>query len=337
MKCVIHQGKGFDGLKVSELETPAPGPGEVLVKLKAAALNHRDIWVAQGRKPEQTAVILGSDGAGVVERLGDGVAGVEAGQEVVINPSLGWPCNTAAPPGPGYEGLILGYPTHGTFAEYVVVPDANVEPRPPHLSWEDAAALPLVGLTTYRALFTKGGLKAGETVVVPGIGAGTAIQALLFAKKAGARVVVTSRSEEKLNKAKALGADLALPSDRAWAAEVRALTGGAGADLVIESVGQATWGESVACLRLGGRLVVFGSTSGGDVPVNLPTIFLKWISIIGTTMGSREEFKEMLRYTNAHEVVPVVDRVFPLDEALEAFKYLDEAKQFGKVVLSIAD
>lgn len=335
MKCIIHKGAGLEGIRVAEFDKPAPGPGEILVKLKAAALNHRDIWVTLGRKPEAPPVILGSDGAGVIEQVGEGVSATP-GQEVVINPSLGWLRNGAAPPEPGYTTLVLGVPRHGTFAEYVVVPQENVEPRPAHLSWAQAAALPLAGLTTYRALFTKGKLKAGETVVIPGIGGGTSIQALLFAKAAGARVVATSRAPEKLEKAKELGADAVFATDRPWAAEVKKLTGD-GADLVIESVGKATWDQSLACLRRGGRLVVFGSTSGDVVELNLVPLFLNWISVMGTTMGSAEEFRDMMAYTSAHKVVPVVDRVFPLGEGAEAMAYLNEAKQFGKVVLSVAD
>lgn len=334
MQCVIHERvPGLDGLTLADRPVPVPGPGEVLIKIRAAALNHRDIWTCLGRDLEKPAAILGSDGAGVITARGPGVEDMAEGAEVVVNPTLDWPNERDSPPRGGYDGLLIGYPTDGTLAEYVVVPRANVEPKPGHLNWEQAAAVPLVGITTYRALFTEGELRSGQTVVIPGIGAGTSIMALQLAKAAGARVVVTSRSPEKGERAQALGADLALASDAGWAPAVRDFTDGEGADLVIESVGAPTWNQSVACLRQGGRVVVFGATAGDIVEIDLAYLFLNWISIRGTTMGNTAECRAMIAMVNRHKIEPVIDRVFPLSEGIEAIRYLDAGTHFGKVVI----
>ena len=334
MRCVIHEKvPGLDGLTLADRPIPVPGPGEVLLEIRAAALNHRDIWTCLGRDLDKPAAILGSDGAGVIAGRGPGVEDIDEGAEVVVNPTLDWPDERSGPPRGGYRGLLIGYPTDGTLAEYAVVPRANVEPKPAHLSWEQAAAVPLVGITTYRALFTEGELQSGQMVVIPGIGAGTSIMALQLAKAAGARVVVTSRSPEKGERARALGADLALASDAEWAPAVRKLTGGAGADLVIESVGAPTWNQSVACLRQGGRLVVFGATAGDIVEIDLAYVFLHWISIRGTTMGNTAECRAMLEMVNQHQIEPVIDRVFPLSEGVDAIRHLDAGTHFGKVVV----
>lgn len=334
VRCVIHEKvPGLDGLTLADRPVPVPGPGEVLLEIHAAALNHRDIWTCLGRDLDKPAAILGSDGAGVIIGRGPGVEDIEEGAEVVVNPTLDWPDQRNGPPRDGYDGLIIGYPTDGTLAEYVVVPRANVEPKPAHLSWEQAAALPLVGITTYRALYTEGELQSGQTVVIPGIGAGTSIMALQLAKAAGARVVVTSRSPQKCQRAQTLGADLALASDTDWAPAVHEFTGGTGADLVIESVGVPTWKQSVSCLRQGGRLVVFGATAGDIVEIDLAYVFLHWISIRGTTMGNTAECRAMLAMVEQYGIEPVIDRVFALSEGVEAIRYLDAGTHFGKVMV----
>ncbi len=333
MKVVAHHGSGLAGVRLDELVPPALGPRDVRVRIRAAALNHRDLWTCKGRAADEPPVVLGSDGAGIVDAVGSAIRDVDLGAEVVVNPSLGCQRQSAAPP-EGFE--ILGYPSHGTLAESVVVPRANVEPKPAHLGWE-AAALPLSGLTAYRALFTRARVKAGDTVVVRGVGGGTALQAALFAKAAGARVVVTSSGGDKRDKARALGFDLALDSAGAWAVDVREFTAGAGADAVIESVGAATWAHSLACLARGGRLVVYGSTSGDVVETDLVPLFLNWRSILGTTMGNRAEFRAMLSFARSHGVRPVVDRVFALDDGVAALEYLASGRQFGKVVLRVSE
>lgn len=337
MKAIAHQGEDLHGARYCEMDLADVGAGQVCIAIKAAALNHRDIWTCMRAEPEGPLVILGSDGAGIVERVGEGVTDLSPGDEVVINSSQDWAGRAEVPLGEygvGYK--ILGFPDHGTFAEQIVIGHHQVEPKPGHLDWREAAALCLVGITTFRALFTEGRLEAGQTVAIPGIGGGAATQALLFAKAAGAKTVVTSRSEDKLEQARQIGADLAVPSDGNWGQAVRDFTDGRGADIVIETIGEATWDQSMAALANGGRVVVFGATSGTEVKIDLASLFLHWQSIIGTTMGSREEFQDMLAFTEKHQIHPVVDRAFPLAEGVEAMRYLDGASQMGNVVLDIA-
>jgi zinc-binding alcohol dehydrogenase/oxidoreductase len=336
MKAIIHQGKGLDGARLTDMPVLPVRANQVRVRLKAAALNHRDLWTCLYRAPEQPPVILGADGAGVVEEVGAGIADLAAGTPVIINASQDWLSGLDVPRGEYNAGYkILGYPDHGTFAEQIVIARHQLEPKPAFLSYEEAAALSLVGLTTYRALFTEGALLAGQTVVIPGIGGGAATQALLFAKCAGARVVVTSRVAAKLERARALGADLALPTQSDWAKAVRDFTDGRGAELVIETVGDATWSNSIKCLANGGKIVVFGATSPGPISIDPRSLFLHWQSIRGTTMGSRDEFCAMLRYAEAFKVKPVIDCSFALEDGVAALRYLDSAAQMGKVTLTM--
>ncbi|HVB62617.1 MAG TPA: zinc-binding dehydrogenase [Ktedonobacteraceae bacterium] len=334
MRAIIHQGQGIAGIQVAEISTREPGPDEVAIKLKAAALNHRDLWTCLGRHPDQPPLVLGADGAGIVAAVGAQVSDLALSSEVVINPSLYWNARSDIPPAT-FE--ILGSPTHGTLAEQVIVPRANIERKPTYLSWEEAAALPLSGLTSYRALFTLGQVQAGMTVVIPGIGGGTALQAFQFAQAAGARVIVTSSNAQKRERALVLGADLALESQSSWSAAVREATGGKGAHLVIESVGRATWSESLRCLARGGKLVVYGSTSGNIVDIDLPPFFLNWQSVLGTTMGSREEFREMLAFAERFQVRPIIAQSFSLDDGVAAFHFLEQQRQFGKVIVRLPD
>ena len=336
MKAIAHQGEGLNGARYCDMELSGVGPSQVCINLKAAALNHRDIWTCMRAEPQGPLVILGSDGAGIIEHVGTSVTDLSPGDEVVVNSSQDWASRDEVPLGEygvGYK--ILGYPDHGTFAEQIVINRHQVELKPTFLDWREAAALCLVGITTYRALFTEGRLEAGQTVAIPGIGGGAATQALLYAKAAGARTVVTSRSTDKLELARKLGANLAVPSDGNWGQAVRDFTEGRGADIVIETVGEATWKDSMAALANGGRLVVFGATSGTEVTIDLASLFLHWQSVIGTTMGSREEFQDMLALTEKHQIHPVIDRAFPLAEGVEAMRYLDDASQMGNVVLDI--
>ncbi|WP_100489022.1 zinc-binding dehydrogenase [Sporolactobacillus pectinivorans] len=332
MKAIVHEGHpGFEGLDFrADFSAPEPGPGEVKVALKAAGLNHRDLFIIQKRhKPDDAPLIIGSDGAGIVTETGAGVTGVHRGDEVLIIPSLRWEKESAAPPD---DFDILGYPDNGTLAEYIVVAEKQIAPKPSYLSWAEAGVLPLAALTGFRALFTRGGLKKGDTVFIPGIGSGVATYMVQMAKAVGARVVVSSRSAEKLEKAKELGADAALNNDQNW---TEALEGGA-VDLVIESVGVATFNRSLALLKPGGTIVAFGASSGDKISLDLRQFFYKQWNLCGTTMGSIEEFHKMLVFFNKYKIHPVVDQTFELKNAAEALQRLEQGSQFGKIALVIS-
>ena len=318
-----------DVLKLSTIPDPVAGPGEVIVELRAAALNRRDVFLRKGIAPSPLPVIPGSDGAGVVRSLGAGVGGVAEGDEVVIFPSLGWGGGEAAPQ-PGFR--ILGGPDDGTYAELIRIPAENVMPKPKRLSWEEAAALPLAGLTAWRALISRAVLRPGETVLVLGIGGGVATFALHIARAAGARVVVTSSSDDKLARAADLGANAGINyTNDDWVDQVKAETGG-GVDVVIDSVG-STWAESVNCLRPGGRLVVFGGTGGGKVEMMVRPVTMGQVSLLGTTMGSARDFAGLLRAVDTQSWSPVIDSVRPLAEAAAAHAREEAGEHFGKLVL----
>lgn len=323
---VLEYGKLF----LKEMEEPECGKNDVVVKLKAAGLNRRDLMIPKRHGDDKEALILGSDGAGIVEAVGEMVTRFQPGDEVIINPSLGWFENTPAPPA-NYE--ILGMPDHGTFAEKIVIQEGQLEKKPSYLSWQEAGVLALSALTGYRALFTKGQLQSGQTVFIPGAGSGVATFLIQFAKHIGAKVIVTSRSEEKRKKAKELGADLVLETNSDWKKELANET----VDLVIESVGRATFNRSLEVVKRGGKIVTFGATTEDNVDFNLRNFFYGQYQLFGSTMGSREELREMLKFMKEKEMRPVVDQVFSLENTQDALDYLKEGKQFGKVALNIGD
>jgi zinc-binding alcohol dehydrogenase/oxidoreductase len=327
---VLEETGGPEVLRIKSVPDPVPGPGEAVVELRAAALNRRDIFVRKGIARSPLPVIPGSDGAGVVRALGPGATGLEVGDEVVILPSLAWGGGEAAP-GPNFR--ILGAPDDGTYAELIRIPAENCYPKPARLSWHEAAALPLAGLTAYRALVSRAGLRSGETVLILGIGGGVATIATMMARAAGARVIVTSSSDEKLARGRELGADAGVnyaTSD--WVAGVKDLTGGRGADVVVDSVG-ATWGDSINCLRPGGRLVVFGGTGGAKVELGVRPVTMGQVSMLGTTMGSPRDFAGMLAAVSSQDWAPVIDSVRPLADAAGAHTREEAGEQFGKLVL----
>lgn len=319
---VIESGE----LKVKEMEEPQAKPGEVIVSLRAAGINRRDLGLIKryGDKPE--ALIIGSDGAGIVESVGDDVIDFAYGDEVIINPALRWYTNSDAPPA---EFDILGMPDHGTFAEKIAISAEQLEKKPRYMSWEEAGSLALPALTGYRSLFTKGQLKKGDTLFIPGAGSGVATFLIQFAKNAGARVIVTSRSEDKRQQAEKIGADLAIPTDSDWPTELADET----IDLVIDSVGAATFNRSLDVLKKGGRIVIFGATTEDAVDFNLRKFFYGQYQLFGSTMGSREELRSMLAHMESYTTRPVIDKIFSLDQAQEAFDHLASGSQFGKVVL----
>ncbi|WP_163970838.1 zinc-binding dehydrogenase [Oceanobacillus halotolerans] len=325
MKAFVHE---YEEITIKEMESPLPAKGEVVISLRAAGLNRRDLNIPNRRGNEAEALVLGSDGAGVVEVVGQGVSNVKEGDEVIINPALRWEKNSDAPP-KGFD--ILGMPDHGTFAEKIVIAAEQVEPKPTYLTWEEAGVLTLPALTAYRALFTKGNVKENDTVFIPGAGSGVATYLIQFAKNVGAKVIVTSRSEEKRVKAKELGADVVLDTNSDW---VKALTDET-VDLVIESVGRATFNRSLEVLKKGGRIVTFGATTEDTIDFNLRSFFYGQYQLFGSTMGSREELRNMLDYLEQFKTKPVVDEVFPLEKAQDAFDYLAQGKQFGNVGLRI--
>lgn len=329
MKAVVHaKAAGLEGLTYQEIEEKQPQAGEVRIHLKTAGLNHRDLFVLNRHQPTDPPLIVGSDGAGIVEAVGEGVEGIKVGDEVMINPGLGWQKNSEAPPA-GFE--IVGLPDHGTFAEKIVVPAENAVLKPAYLTWEEAGVLSLAALTAYRALFTRGKIEPGMKVLVPGIGSGVATFLLQFAKAAGAVVYVTSRSKKKAGKALELGADKAIDSNEDWE---KALSGEK-MDLVIECVGAATFNKSLEQLRPGGTIVTFGASAGDTVEINLRTFFYGQFNLLGSTMGSAEEYAEMLKFIDKHKLKPVIDTVYPLSDFKQAFTRLEEAEQLGKICFAI--
>lgn len=325
MKAIVHEGKtGFDGLSYRDMAEVQPKAGEVRVKLKTAGLNHRDLFVLNRHKPTDPPIIIGSDGAGVIDTVGEGVLNVQVGDEVIINPGLGWKEKSDAPP-QGFE--ILGHPFHGTFAEYVVVPADNVVQKPGYLTWEEAGVLSLAALTAYRALFTRGCVQPQMKILIPGIGSGVATFLLQFAKAVGATVYVTSRSQDKCNKALELGADQAIDSHEDWTEAL----GEEKMDLIIESVGAATFNKSLDQLRPGGTLVTFGASAGDEVKINLRKFFYGQFNLLGSTMGSVEEYNEMLDFIHMHKIKPVLDHMYPLHQFAQAFNRMESATQLGKI------
>ncbi|SFM21767.1 zinc-binding dehydrogenase [Salibacterium qingdaonense] len=329
MKALIHEKKiGMEGLTYRETDTPEPGPGEVRVRLKTAGMNHRDLSILNRHQPDDPACIIGSDGAGVIEAAGTEVTAVSTGDEVIINPGLGWEKNSDAPP-EGFE--ILGVPNDGTFAEQIVIPAANVEPKPKHLSWQEAGVLALPALTAYRVLFTRARVKPGDNVFIPGIGGGVATFLLQFARAAGADVYVTSRSELKRKQALELGAMQAIDSHEDWSEAL----GGKKMDVVVESIGGATFNKSLSQLRRGGTMVTFGSSTDDNVELNIRPFFYGQYNLLGSTMGSTEELQEMLAFIKKYDIKPVMDQTYPLASYEQAFNRLHQAAQIGNIGFSM--
>jgi NADPH:quinone reductase-like Zn-dependent oxidoreductase len=336
---VVKEPGGPEKVGCVEREAPVAGVHDVLVRVRYAALNHLDLWVSRGLRGGQPW-ILGADGAGLVEEVGQRVSGIEPGQAVCLDPSLG--CGRCEFCLRGEESLcvefrLLGEGADGTFAELVKVPWKNVHPVPPGMSLEEAAAFPLTFVTAWRMLVPRARAVPGETVLIHGIGGGVSTAALLFCRAMGLRVIVTSGSPQKLERAAALGALAGIDyTAQDVAREARRLTGGRGVDLVVDSVGKATWPAGLAALRKGGRLVTCGATTGIDPAIDVRRVFWNQLSVIGSTMGSRGDFRDMLNFVRAAGLRPVIDRVFPLEEGPAALRYLEERRQFGKVLLRVA-
>jgi zinc-binding alcohol dehydrogenase/oxidoreductase len=330
---VLRELGGPENLRYEDAPDPQAGAGEVVVKLKTAALNHRDVWIRKGLYAGiKLPIILGSDGAGLVAAVGAGVDASLVGQEVIINCGINWGGDERVQ---SSDFKILGLPDDGTYAEYVKVPAEYVHAKPANLSFEEAAAIPLAGLTAFRAVVTRAQVRPGETVLVTGIGGGVATFALQIARHFGARVFVTSGSDAKLERAKELGAEGGVNyKSPDWANELVALNDGQGPDVVIDSAGGESLEKSVEIARPAGRIVFFGATTGLAKKLDLRRIFWKQLNVLGTTMGSPAEFAAMVKIYGEGGVKPAVDQVFPLAEAAASHQRMEEAEQFGKIVLA---
>jgi zinc-binding alcohol dehydrogenase/oxidoreductase len=331
MKAVLFKGKD-QPLVVEEVKKPKPIKDQVLIKLKYAALNHRDIWIVK----EQTenfpnGIILGSDGCGVVEDVGEDADPLLVGAEVVINPSLEWGNNPVVQ---GDSFKILGFPDNGTFAQYIVISKKYIFEKPEHLTAEESAAVPLSALTAYRALFTKARLRAKEKVLITGVGGGAALWVLQFAVAYQARVYVTSGSPEKLEQAKKLGAIGGFNYKEAeWVNNAKKEA--VGFDIIIDSAGGDQFNKLIELALPGGRIVNFGRTAGNITDISTKLLYWKQLSIHGTTMGTRDEFLSMLDFLESRNIKPVIDRSFPLTQIQQAFEHMEGGNQFGKIVLDV--
>jgi NADPH:quinone reductase-like Zn-dependent oxidoreductase len=340
---VINRHGDIDCLEVvDDLPQPKCAAGEVIVQIRSAALNHLDIWVRKGRPGHELSAphVLGSDAAGIVIEKGVDTRGVNVGDEVIINPGLS--CGYCEQCRAGQQSQcasfgLVGMSRPGTFAQKIAVPFANVWPKPQHLDFSEAATLALAHQTAWRMLMTRGRLKPGETLLIHGIGGGVARACLQLAKLAGATVIVTSGSDEKIEKAKLLGADCGInyKSTPDVAATVKDLTDGRGVDIIADTVGAATWPLDFEAVKRAGRIVICGVTGGPAAETNLQALYWNQLTILGSTMGSDEDFRQMFKAVTAARVKPVVDSVYPLEQAAAAMTRMERGKQFGKIVLDI--
>ena len=317
MKAIrIHEDGGPEVLRYEDAPDPEPGPGEVLIQLRAASLNRLDLWVRAGLPSVPKPRILGADGAGLDPE----------GRRVVINPGIEH----------GDRISVVGEHMDGTHAELVAVPESNVYPIPDELSFEEAAAFPLVFETAYRMLVTRAGLREGEWVLVWGAGSGIGTASIVLARALGARIVATSSSDAKVELARGLGAEAVVNHKTGDVLEaVREATGGAGADVVVEHVGEATWQTSLQAVRAHGRIAVCGATSGPNPKAALHRVWWKQLTILGSTMGTKEDFEGAFELVKSGKAKPVVDSVHPLAEARAAHERMESGEHFGKIVLSI--
>ncbi|CAN5730784.1 zinc-binding dehydrogenase [soil metagenome] len=329
MKAVLFQSKD-EALQVTEVTTPVPRHGEVLIRMHYSALNHLDIWIWNEQSLEDP-VISGSDGSGIVQAVGTGVPANLVGKEVVINPSLFWGADEKMF---GKEFQILGNPTNGTFAEFIVIRQEYVHEKPSQLTLKEAAALPLAALTAYRALFTKAKLTSSDKVLITGIGGGAALYLLQMAAAAGASVYVTSSSGEKIKKAVALGAKGGFNyKEEGWVEKARKQPGGF--DVIIDSAGGNGFAALTEIANPAARIVIFGRTAGNINNLRPGIIYNKQLQISGTVMGTSKEFTQMIAFYQQHLLHPTIDKTFSLNEIAEASNYMQKGNHFGKVVIEI--
>lgn len=331
MKALVLTEESFD---IQEVATPSCGPGSALVRIKFAALNHRDHWIRIGQYAKiQYPVILGSDGMGVVEAVGSADDSAWVGKPVLLNPNINWGDDPAIQDMERYE--ILGMPSQGCLAEYIVVDTSRLHEIPDHLSHEEAASLPLAGLTAYNALFNKGKCSKGQRVLISGVGGGVAQFAFQFAMAAGARVWVTSSKEEVLDTCMEMGAAGRINYHRPDFHKTLAAESG-GFDVIIDSACGEGMNDLLSTLKPGGKFVFYGATRGLAPNLNLRMIFWKHLSILGSTMGSDADFERMLKFVTQHEIHPLVDKTFDFTDAVDAFDRMKDGFQFGKIVVQVA-
>ena len=344
---VVKFGKTYGSISMKaavleELHSPvnihrrddlSASPGHAVIALKTAALNRRDYWITQGLYPKiKLPVVLGSDGAGIVLQTGDGVDATWKGKEIILQSGINWGDREEAQ-APEFE--VLGMPRDGTFATHILVPEETLHEKPPHLSWEESAALPLAGLTAWRSVFTQGGLKKGQTVLITGVGGGVALVALQFAVAAGAEVWVTSSSEDKIERAVQCGAKGGfLYTDENWGSSMAQKAGAP--DLIVDSAGGKTYNDLIDLIKPGGRIVNYGSTLGNPQQINMFKLFWKQIRLQGSSLGSPADFRDMMSFVQQHQLKPIVDAVYPLEDVNKALERMKHSEQFGKIVLHCA-
>lgn len=336
---IINASGGPDVLEYRDIPDPETKPCEVLVRVKAVALNHLDIWVRNGLPHLKVSYphLLGSDIAGVVEGVGEGVADIEKGTKVLLQPAKS--CGHCRACLDGRDNFcrhyaILGENTTGGYAEYISVPRSSILPYPRHLSFEEAACLPLTFQTAWQMVVRRARVAPGEKVLIGGAGSGVTIAAVQISKLFGGELIVTSTSDEKLEKIKELGADHVINSKESRiSAEVKRITGGRGVDVVVDHVGGALWGENIRSLSWGGRFVTCGATAGAEINIDLRQVFFKQLSILGSTMGSRVDLWDVMKHVSDKKLKPVKDRTFALKDAADAHRRLEKGEQFGKIVL----
>ncbi len=336
---VFHEFGDVDKFRFEEFPDPEVKAGEVLIKVKACALNHLDLWQRQGLPGVTLPHISGSDVSGIVENSGGGIEGIKKGDEVIVSPGIS--CMKCIKCLTGDDNQcskynILGYRNNGGYAEYVSVPAVNILPKPKHLSFEEAASMPLVFLTAWHMLIGRGGVKPGDTVLVQAGGSGVGIAAIQIAKLFNARVITTVGSDDKIEKAKSLGADDVINYRKQdFEEEVKRLTDKQGIDIIIDHIGPDVWDKNIRSLARNGRLVTCGSTSGPSANIDLRYVFSRHLAILGSYMGRKPELLEVLKFVDSGKLRPVVHKVFDLKDAGKAQEEMLDRKNFGKIVLRV--
>lgn len=329
----LDRAEGLASARLAEIDVPTPARGEVRVALKAAALNHRELWITRGQYPGmQLPCTLGCDGAGVIDAVGEGVDPARAGASVMLYPGLGWGADARFP---AAEFGLLGMPGPGTLAQYICVPAESAIDKPAYLSFEEAAAVPLAALTAWRGLITKAGLASGESLLITGVGGGVATFALQIAVASGAVAFVTSGNTETIQRAVDLGARAGFNyKDETWPKALRkAATGGI--DVVFDGSPASSYAGYSRTLNRGARVVIYGSTAGAQFPCTAPELFLKNLNIMGTNVGTLSELRKVIEFLSRHQVRPLIERTFTLEDAAQALAHLESAHGFGKVVVKI--